>query len=720
MPSENLFALDIGTRKVAGVIASLDEGGRLVVHAASVAEHPTRCMLDGQVHDVRLVANTVRRVYEELRSQGFGDLRRAAVAAAGRALACEPGTAEAVRDRRVPVTEAERQTLVLSAVSKARDQVASRKEGALHCVGYAVTGLRLDGETYLNPVGQRGEKFEAQVLATFLPARVLEGLLAVLAEVGLECHSMNLEPIAAMSLSLPPDARRLNVALVDIGAGTSDIAVVRSGSVSSFAMVPVAGDEITEKLCETLFIDFGEGERVKRAAGGEASISATSLIGRELQLDPSRIRQAMFPAVTDLTGKVGAEILRLNGGPPAGVVLVGGSSAVADLPEALAETLGLPADRVGSRPVRLLPWVVDRTHRMGDAAAVTSLGIAWCGLRGEVLNSRKVTLNNETLALLQTGPRTTVGDALLAGNFPAGRMWGRPGLALTVTVDGALRMIPGEPGSPLVVRRNGAETALDEAVASGDVLEAAPAKDGADAIATIGSFLGELGSRNVRVNGQAVPLRRPVTVNGEEAGPHFRIPDRAEIRLGAEPTVGQAVDAYLSLPGGAGEQMRLAGKLKEREVLVSVNGEPRFLRQRNFSLQRDGQEIALDAPVCEGDELQLVVQESHVRVRDLVPLPTSGKDLRFVFAEEPKTLPGTPGKILMNGREVDPEEFVVDGAEIQVVPGRDASATLADVLPTGEPGGSRVRVFVNGLEVGLGERIPEGARIDIVTAPEAG
>ncbi len=96
-----------------------------------------------------------------------------------------------------------------------------------------------------------------ELIATFLPRVVVTGLFAVLQKAGLEPASLTLEPIAALEICVPPSGmRQLNLALVDIGAGTADIALVRRGRVFAYAMAPVAGDEITDTLCRQYLLDL--------------------------------------------------------------------------------------------------------------------------------------------------------------------------------------------------------------------------------------------------------------------------------------------------------------------------------------------------------------------------------------------------------------------------------------------------------------------------------
>ena len=77
-------------------------------------------------------------------------------------------------------------------------------------------------------------------------------------------EALTLEPIAAINVLIPPSMRRLNVALVDIGAGTSDIAITDSGTVIAYGMVPIAGDEVTEAISDQYLLDFPMAEKAKR------------------------------------------------------------------------------------------------------------------------------------------------------------------------------------------------------------------------------------------------------------------------------------------------------------------------------------------------------------------------------------------------------------------------------------------------------------------------
>src|SRR5690606_8916426 len=132
-----------------------------------------------------------------------------------------------------------------------------------YCVGYTVVNYYLDGNFMENLEGHKGNKIGVDVLATFLPYTVVDSLYTVMNRVGLEVVNLTLEPIAAINVAVKKSLRLLNIALVDIGAGTSDIAISRDGTIVAYAMASVAGDEITENIAKTYLLDFDAAEKLK-------------------------------------------------------------------------------------------------------------------------------------------------------------------------------------------------------------------------------------------------------------------------------------------------------------------------------------------------------------------------------------------------------------------------------------------------------------------------
>ena len=140
-------------------------------------------------------------------------------------------------------------------------------------------------------------------------------------------HALTLEPIAAINVLIPPTMRRLNVALVDIGAGTSDIALTDSGTVIAYGMVPIAGDEITEAISDYLLLDFPLAEEAKRKLIHHEVITVKDILGFETDISKEEVIEHIKPALERLADSISQEILSLNNNQsPKAVMLVGGGS----------------------------------------------------------------------------------------------------------------------------------------------------------------------------------------------------------------------------------------------------------------------------------------------------------------------------------------------------------------------------------------------------------
>ncbi|NLI67141.1 MAG: cell division protein, partial [Bacilli bacterium] len=242
--NEQVFALDIGTQSVTGVIL-LKKGKSFEIIDLYTKHHDERAMLDGQIQNVIEVANIIKDVKEHLEEK-HGPLSEVCVAAAGRALKTVRAEASVSLNGQPITKEEEIKHLELSAVQQAQIKLAEESDVKdYHCVGYSVTHYRLDGDIIGSFIDQIGDEASVEVIATFLPKIVVESLIAALERADLKMKALTLEPIAAIHVLMPESMRRLNVGLIDIGAGTSDIAISDEGTIVAYGMVPVAGDEIT-------------------------------------------------------------------------------------------------------------------------------------------------------------------------------------------------------------------------------------------------------------------------------------------------------------------------------------------------------------------------------------------------------------------------------------------------------------------------------------------
>ena len=270
-----VFALDIGTRSVVGIVGRT-VGDRLKILGIEMEEHKSRAMMDGQIDNIQQVADLARIVTERLERQLEVHLEKVCVAAAGRALRTQSGTFALELPDGQAITPEQISQLETGAVSAAEAALQMDEENRrqFFLVGYTVAQYRLDRYPLSTLLGHGGKTMEADVVATFLPGEVVESLYAAMHLAGLQVASMTLEPIAA-------ELRLLNLALVDIGAGTTDIAVCRDGSVVGYTMVTLAGDEITEALMRAFLVDFRTAEEIKRDLWNGADLHYTDILGVE-------------------------------------------------------------------------------------------------------------------------------------------------------------------------------------------------------------------------------------------------------------------------------------------------------------------------------------------------------------------------------------------------------------------------------------------------------
>ncbi|MBP2016825.1 cell division protein FtsA [Symbiobacterium terraclitae] len=600
MSSRALLTLDIGTRKVAGLVTTSGPKG-LKILAAEVMEHAERSMLDGQIHDVMAVAEVVSQVKRKLERRVREPLRDVAVAAAGRALRTVRGEAVRQLSGLTQLTAEEVFSLELEAVQAAQTALSEvLREGErpqdYHYVGHSVTRCVLDGFPLANLVGQRGTVAEVDVIATFLPRGVVDSLVAVVERCGLEMIALTLEPIAALTVAVPQSMRHLNLALVDIGAGTSDIALTAAGAVVAYDMVPIAGDEITEALSEAYLLDFKVGERVKRQISAAESVEFTDILGQTHRESREAMVQALQPAVRRLAGQIARRILALNSGkPPQAVLLVGGGSMTPSLTECLAAEIGLPAQRVAVRGRDAISGVEGARNILKGPDCITPIGIAVAARDHSTLGFAYVYVNGRGVRLFRPN-RLTVADALLAAGVSIRELHGTIGKGLTVTVNGELRIVPGTFGRPARILVNGEAAGLEAQVQHQDRIEVEPGTPGEPGRATVADVAPEACVQTELVlNGDAVTVPPLVTVNGEPAGPERELQDNDAVVVRPLRTVSDALAC-----------LGFSDALAQQVISYTLNGKPESVTWQRYLVSHNGRPAtpaALESPLAPGDSL---------------------------------------------------------------------------------------------------------------------
>lgn len=510
--ADEIFALDIGTRTVVGVVAKSVDGVLNVIAAHSLA-HTRRAMTDGQIEEVGEVAKLVGEVRAELEKQTGIRLKNVSIAAAGRALRTSRTSMEFESDGSILDEEAVR-SLELETVAKAASSLDGEDGISFHCVGYSVVSYSLDGYAIKSLLNHRGRNVSVDIIAAFLPNIVVESLYAVTDINKLTVSSLTLEPIAAMNVVIPPEVRLINIALVDIGAGTSDIAVSKGGYIVAYAMATVAGDEITEDIITRYLVDFTTAEEMKLSSGSQ-TIYYNDIFGTAQSISAEEFCKSLSPSVDKLAEVISEQIMAANGEAPQAVFLVGGGSLISGLPETVADKLGMPIARVA------VGGQVYKGINTGDTILkgpeyVTPVGIALTATLRKGFDFSTVTVNGRRIRVLDTHGLTVL-DLLMKAGFRTNQIIGRSGRSLNFTLNGEKQMLKGEVSTPAVLTLNGRQASVDMTVKQGDRIEITPAKSGISAEIALRDIAGEISDMTVTLAGKEYSCGNTVTVNGVSA-----------------------------------------------------------------------------------------------------------------------------------------------------------------------------------------------------------
>ncbi len=513
---EDIFALDVGTRSIIGIVGRMEQG-RFRVLALEKEDHGQRAMLDGQIEDIDRVADVAAAVVKRLEARAQTRLKRVCVAAAGRALQSERGTFSMECDTVRKIDDAMIDQLEAGAASDAERVLAEelgQRYDRFYMVGYTVVRYESDGYPLSSLRDHTGKRFTAEVMATFLPQEVVESLYAVVGKLGLEVASLTLEPIASLNAAIPADIRLLNLVLVDIGAGTSDIAVCRDGSVVGYTMATVAGDEITEQLMRKFLVDFQTGERMKTEMSVAKSVCFEDILGLSHEIASEELWESVEPESRNLAAEIARQILELNGRPPAAVFLAGGGCKLKGLPAQIAAELKLEESRIAIAGRYFARNAFSEDYDIEDPELATPLGIAISAAMGLINDSYIVLLNGKPAKLFRSG-MLTVRDILLMNGYRYSDLIGRTGANLAVQVNGERRFLRGRPAVPPVITVGGEFVEPSHVVHAGDSIVFEPAKPGRDASRRLGDILGEGFQGSVRVNGLPAKLDQMVE-NGDD------------------------------------------------------------------------------------------------------------------------------------------------------------------------------------------------------------
>lgn len=702
--SEKIFALDVGTRSVIGIVAELSASGEMKILATTRKEHQTRAMLDGQIHDVPEVAKIIGEVKEILEKK-TGEIKSAAVAAAGRALY----TMKAEGEIKVhgAITESDQQNLEFLGVQKAQEALANSKmidnPAGYYCVGYSPIDYILDGIPLKSLVGQRGNWAKVSVIATFLPRQVIDSMQSALSDASLNMRALTLEPIAAINVLISPTMRHLNLALVDIGAGTSDVALTKNGSVFAYGMVPTAGDEITEAISQKFLLDFKVAEDIKRKATRGEGAQFEDILGTNYNLSAYEIIEPILPSVKKLAKSIAGEIVKLNGDAPQAVILVGGGALTPNLAEFVAECLSMPEDRVAVRRPEKVEGILELPTELQTSDSVTPLGILKVA-SSNMLHFLTVTVNGAEYSLFNFR-ELTVSDALLSAGVQLKKMVGHPGLALTVTVNGKSKFFPGTMGTMPTVKLNGEEAALETPLKNDCKIEVIRGKDGQMPQIFLKDVIKKSESKSVRLNGKDIETAVSYTVNGKTADFDMELKDGDIVEKLEENTVGDILKQENFSPEG-------------KEISYTLNGNSaKFTLKAEITL--NGKNAELTQNVESGDIVEYKVNDKPT-LRDILDIDEHSTSIRITYNKQECYIPAQHIELTVNGKSANEKTVVADGAKIVYKELPKTATTVSDALlavnfqPPAATSRMKFDILVNGKSAEFVDPVKNGDSLEVV------
>lgn len=558
---DHIFALDIGTRTVVGIVG-IKQDDKFIVIAAESVPHPKRAMIDGQIENISQVAKIVTEVKSTLEKRLRMRLERVSIAAAGRALKTHRITAQHDVEGRGVITEELLKSLEIMTIGKAQEELEGENKGdnTFYPVGHSVVDYWLDDYKISNLVGHKGQVAKIEVIAAFLPNPVIESLYAVMEECSLKVEALTLEPIAAMNVIIPKEIRLINIALVDIGAGTADIAITRDGSVVAYAMTTIAGDEITEEIIRKYLVDFKTAEQMK-ADASEDIITYKDIFGIEHNISTKNFYESLVSVIDLVAETIIDNIIAINGGPPAAVFLIGGGGQIATLCDVFAKRLQLPENRVAVGGNDFLRDVETGDLSIIGPEFVTPIGIAVTSTLGQCYDFSTITLNDEPIRIFDTKDLTILNLLTISGYSPR-KIFGRSGKSLTFTLNGKKKTIKGSPFTPSEIYLNGQPSSIDSPIAQGDEIKIIPAINGKDSSITIADLTSNIPVGSVFIDDIEYDIGANFTVNDKEVDCDYQIIEGDVVQIEKINTLSEVISS-----------LKLGNMMVTDNIIFTRNGE---------------------------------------------------------------------------------------------------------------------------------------------------
>ena len=371
-----IAGLDIGTSKIAVIAAEMDsEGGFEIIGMGS---HPSRGLKKGVVVNIETTVNAIQRALEEVELMSDCKIREIYTGVAGNHIkSFNSHGMVAIKDKEVSQVDVGRVMETAKAVNIPADQQV------LHILNQEFI---IDGqEDVREPIGMSGIRLEVKVHIVTGAVSAVQNIMKCVRRCGLEVCDVVLQPLASAMAVLSEDEKDLGVCLVDIGGGTTDIAIFAHGAIRHTAVIPIAGDQITNDIAMALRTPTKDAEDIKcrygcalRGMADPQEMVEVSGVGDRgaRQLSRQTLAEVIEPRAEELYLLVQAE-LRRSGFEEllsSGIVITGGSSSLQGMVELAEEIFHMPV-RMGLPLYRGSLEEVVRTPRFSTGVGLIIAGM---------------------------------------------------------------------------------------------------------------------------------------------------------------------------------------------------------------------------------------------------------------------------------------------------------------------------------------------------------
>lgn len=339
-----IVGLDIGTSKVVALVGEIGADGELEI--VGIGSHPSRGLKKGVVVNIESTVQSIQRAIEEAELMAGCQIHSVFAGIAGNHIrSLNSHGIVAIRDREVAQADIERVLDAGQAVAIPADQKV------LHILPQEYVIDNQEGVR--EPLGMSGVRLEAKVHLVTCALNAVQNIEKCIRRCGLEVEDVILEQLASSYAVLTEDEKELGVCMVDIGGGTTDIAIFTEGAIRHTAVIPIAGDQVTNDIAMALRTPTQYAEEIKiryacalaKLAGPEETIKVPS-VGERPPRDLSRqaLAEVVEPRYDELFTLIQAELRRsgFEDMIPAGIVLTGGTSKMEGAVELAEEIFHMP------------------------------------------------------------------------------------------------------------------------------------------------------------------------------------------------------------------------------------------------------------------------------------------------------------------------------------------------------------------------------------------